>query len=155
MRFAPLLLLLALFALLPHASRAQCGDLAEQCGYDLLPPFNSDGQFYRVELYPGEVARLKLTFYAGVAYRLLPCCENPAKNPVVFTLYDRNGTELYSNQSTLDQRQWDFAFGATSQYTLTFRFAKPESKGCIAIVVGYREISQDPDADDELIGFQP
>lgn len=118
---------------------AQCTDNAELCELDLLPPFTSDGQFYRAELFPGETATLRITFYRGSVYRMIPCSGNAKGKPVVFTLRDSQGNELYSNQSTKDQLEWDFTFGATSNYTLTFQFANPNHEGCLAIVIGYKE----------------
>lgn len=140
---ATLLLCLVSFA---KPVSAQCDDIAENCAYDLLPPFTSDGQFYRAELFPGESATLRITFYENMVYRMIPCSDNVRTNPVIFTLYDPKGNQLYTNQSTKDQLEWDFTFGATSTYTLSFKFANPNAKGCLAIVIGYKDFSDDPES---------
>jgi hypothetical protein len=114
---------------------AQCDDIAQDCSYDLLP-FNSDGQFYRAQLFPGEQAKMRITFYEGIVYRVVPCSEDPKGNPLVFTLYDKRGNKLFSNAGTLDQRAWDFAFGATADYLIEVSLGKPSNSGCVAVLIG-------------------
>jgi hypothetical protein len=138
------ILLLAYLLLGSIYAHAQCDDVAQDCSYDLLP-FNSDGQFYRAQLFPGEQAKMRITFYEGIVYRIVPCSEDPKSNPLVFTLYDKRGNKLFSNAGTLDQRAWDFAFGATADYLIEVSLGKPSNSGCVAIQIGYKEMDDEED----------
>ena len=134
-------LLLALGLLAAPAARAQqCDEAADSCSAQLFP-FSSDGQYYRAQLFPGETARLRITFYAGIIYRLVPCGVSRTGDPLLITLYDRQGNKLFTNEGRMGEGAFDFSFGATSDYTVVARFKK--GAGCAAILVGFQDAEEE------------
>lgn len=130
---------------MPLASRAQCDDIAESCEA-VLVPYNSTGQYYRAELFPGEDARLKLTFYRGMLYRVVPC-SGASGQRLIISVYDRTGKLLYNNETRGGDAYVDLSFGATSDYTLVAKYAG-DGSGCAAVVVGYRPLDASVTDDD-------
>lgn len=123
--------------LAPVAGRAQCDLTAEDCILALFP-FKDDGQFYRAELFPGESARVRITFYSGMVYRLAPCAQG-RNNRLIMTVRDLRGNVLFTNEGKSAQDYWDFAFAATATYNISVRFENRNAKGCAALLVGYLE----------------
>lgn len=140
-----LLLLLGLLAS-PLALRAQCDDAADACETILLP-YNSTGQYYRAQLFPGEDARLRLTFYRGMLYRVVPCSGAEDGARLLISVYDKTGKLLYNNESRAGDAFVDLSFGATSDYVLVARYAG-QASGCAAVLVGYRSQTAGTDDDD-------
>lgn len=142
LRLPILLFAVLLLASAPVAAQ-QCDEAADSCSA-LLFPFSSDGQYYRAQLFPGETARLKITFYEGIVYRLVPCGVSRAGDPLIITLYDRQGNKLFTNEGRTGESAFDFAFGATSDYTVVARFKK--GAGCAAILVGFQDAEEEEDS---------
>ncbi len=108
----------------------QCNRTARRC-YHPLRFFEYDGQYYRVQLFEGESAKLKVFLYSGMAYRIVPCADEGTE--VIFELYDPTGVRLYTTQSHQDF--WDLSLGASGEYTIVGRLRKGE--GCLTILIGY------------------
>jgi hypothetical protein len=132
--------LATLLLVVAPAQGQQCDLAADSCS-SVLFPFNSDGQYYRAQLFPGETARLKLTFYEGIVYRLIPCGRSKTGDPLIITLYDTKGNKLFTNEAQSGEPFFDFAFGATSDYTVVARFKK--GSGCAALLVGFQDDEDD------------
>ncbi len=132
---------LTLLALSPSAAHAQqCDEAADSCSSQLFP-FTSNGQYYRAALFPNETARLRITFYAGIIYRLVPCGVSRTGDPLIITLFDKKGNQLFTNEGKTNDTAFDFSFGATSDYTVVARFKK--GAGCAAILVGYQDAEEE------------
>jgi hypothetical protein len=135
------LALLATLLAVATPALAQCDEKADSCSAELFP-FNSDGNYFRAQLFPGESAKLRITMYEGMVYRVIPCSGSKTGERLVFDLYDKKGNLLYSNLTAKPtETHWDFSFGATSEYTMVARYKK--GGGCASIIVGYQEDDQD------------
>jgi len=130
-----LTLVASLLPVLPAGSET-CDKFALGCEPDLFP-YTYDGQYYKSELFPGEKAKMKFTFYSGMVYRLVPCGGAKTGEGLIVELYDGNGVRVFTNEKMRDEPFWDFEFGATQTYQLIIRYDK--SEGCAAMLVGYLE----------------
>lgn len=112
-----------------------CDDLADNCA-PLLFPYTYDGQYYRAQLFPGEAAQVKVTFYSGLVYRLV-ACNGDNGQPLLVTLTDKKGNKLYDSSLEGAEPYWDFSFGASSEYIISARFK--DGGGCATVLVGYKD----------------
>lgn len=112
---------------------AQCDERASAC-FPHLKPFNSNGQYYRVQLVNNEKAKLRLVFNANLVYRIASCNQSSDGKPLNIKIYDTNGKVVFSNEADPGM-QWDIQFGATSQYTIEASY--PSGHGCAALLIGY------------------
>ena len=103
---------------------------------DYIPSENFNG----AKLSPGDMAELKITFYAGEKYRLL-ICSHPMIGNVDFHVLDKDGVTLYNNTEDNQSDHFDFTLLGTQELTIILKVS-PESKsalnpqGCVAIMVG-------------------
>ncbi len=129
------LLLLAL----PNTSQAQCGNFTEKCETN-LGEFNTDGGYYRSMLFEGEQAKLYMTFYEGMTYRIILCGESDKGDDLNFLVLDSRGVGVFNSAEMEPRPYYDFSFNATGDYEIEARFLSGD--GCAAIIVGYLENSK-------------
>jgi hypothetical protein len=116
---------------------SQCDEKSDSCSAELFP-FNSDGNYFRAQLFPGESAKLRITMYAGMVYRIIPCSGSKTGEKLIFDLFDKKGNLLFSSADAKgNTTHFDFSFGATSEYLVVARYKK--GGGCASIIVGYQE----------------
>ncbi len=111
-------------------SYGQCKEFIPQCKTK-LESFTTDGNFYRVQLFEGEYARLNVVLYSGMVYRIIPCASD---GKVSFDLFDPAGVKLLSTTNK-KKNHWDVIVGATGKYTVVARQRKGD--GCVSVIVGY------------------
>lgn len=128
-------LILILF-LIRGEARAQCSGGTEKC-IGRLNPFQNEGQYFRAKLAEGEEVKIKATFFTGMAYRLVPCNLTETNEVLLFTIFDRKGTFIYTNKEEPNKPHYDFTFGATGPYTIALKLQK--GAGCATLLVGYLE----------------
>ncbi len=122
---------------IPNKIYAQCDEVADSCSAELFP-FNSDGQYYRAQLFAGETAKVRITLYDGMIYRIMPCGRSKTGERLDFTLYDKKGNKLFSTEDVkVKEAFYDFSFGATTEYLIVAKFKSGD--GCAAVLVGYQE----------------
>ena len=129
-----LLSVLTVLALAPAVSSAQCDKIAESCSSELFP-YQSDGQYYRTQIMAGEEAELKVMFYKGLFYRIIPCSGSDNKEKLHFKIIDMKGNVVFSNEKQPEVSYWDFSFGASGEYKVIAKY--PTGSGCAAFVIGY------------------
>ena len=135
--FSILALVTACLLFAPKQTYAQCDEVADSCSAELFP-FNSDGQYYRAQLFAGETAKVRITLYDGMVYRIMPCGRSKTGERLDFTLYDKKGNKLFSTEDVkAKEPYYDFSFGATTEYLIVAKFKSGD--GCAAILVGYQE----------------
>jgi len=115
---------------------AQCSGTGEKC-IGRLNPFQNEGQYFRAKLADGEEVKIKATFFTGMAYRLVPCNLTETNEAILFTIFDRKGTFVFTNKEQPNKSYYDFTFGATGPYTIALKLEK--GAGCAALLVGYLE----------------
>ncbi len=112
---------------------AQCDERANSC-LPKLKPFNSNGQYYRVQLVENEVGKIRLVFNSNLVYRIASCNKSNDGKSLIIKIFDINGKQVFSNESDTSNF-WDIQFGATAQYTIQANY--PSGSGCAALLVGY------------------
>ena len=112
---------------------AQCDERASAC-LPKLKPFNSNGQYYRVQLVDNEIGKIKLVFNSNLVYRIASCNKSNDGKSLIIKIFDSNGKQVFSNESDT-ANFWDLQFGATAQYTIQANY--PSGNGCAALLVGY------------------
>ncbi len=123
-------ILFLILGTLNQRSYGQCKEFIPQCKTK-LESFTTDGNFYRVQLFEGEYARLNVVLYSGMVYRIIPCASD---GKVSFDLFDPAGVKLLSTNNKKNNF-WDVIVGATGKYTVVARQRKEE--GCVSVIVGY------------------
>lgn len=112
---------------------AQCDEKATSC-LPKLKPFNSNGQYYRVQLVENEIGKIRLVFNSNLVYRIASCNQSNQGKSLIIKIFDMNGKQVFSNESDT-KNFWDIQFGATAQYTIQANY--PAGSGCAALLVGY------------------
>lgn len=125
-----------LLSLLVTVGYSQCAKVTDNC-IQFIKPYQSEGQYYRAQLFPEEEAKLKVTFFSRMAYRIVPCGKSSTNSPLIFTIFDKNGVFIYTNKDEPNKTHYDFTFGATGPYQIRARYESGE--GCAALLVGYLE----------------
>jgi hypothetical protein len=115
-------------------SSSGCDSIAFRCETDLFP-FNSDGNYYRAELFPGETAKLTINFSSDLVYRIVPCGTSDEGVAPEFSIVDPNGVGVFFSDKAPAEGTYDIGFGASGEYTIEVRY--PEGGGCAALLVGY------------------
>jgi hypothetical protein len=121
------------FSVIIQNLKAQCDERASAC-LPKLKPFNSNGQYYRVQLVDNEIGKIKLTFNSNLVYRIASCNKSSDGKALVIKIFDTNGKQVFSNESDTGHF-WDIQFGATSQYVIQASY--PSGHGCVALLIGY------------------
>ncbi|MCS6904136.1 MAG: hypothetical protein RML72_04960 [Bacteroidia bacterium] len=108
----------------------------QDCSH-LIPPFNSDGNFYyRAQLFPNEQAKLKYTFLTGITYRIIPCGRSDKNEPLSINIFDKAGLRVFTSKDvTTNNGYYDIEFGIAGQYTIAASFES--GSGCASIIVAY------------------
>lgn len=100
------------FVLQTSYVQAQEEVITAVCDKYMLPPFVSDGQQYRALINTDEVAEFRATFYGGSVYRIT-ACSGKEEGQLIFSIYDRERNELFSNRGFNNAPYWDFKFNST------------------------------------------
>ncbi|MDA3779511.1 MAG: hypothetical protein PF487_04695 [Bacteroidales bacterium] len=143
-----LLIIIAVFALIPVSSQAQCKSFAKKICKLELAPYIHDGNYNAAILTEGEDAELYKTFYAGQNYRIYIC--NSKELPgIEFQVLDVKRNVLYDNRKNNNSKIWDFKLESSQQLIISLRVKSSEEKsedlisGCVAIMFGIKENMED------------
>ncbi len=128
-----LILIAIYFFIIDCKVHAQCDERASSC-LPKLKPFNSNGQYYRVQLVENEVGKIRLVFNSNLIYRIASCNKSNDGKSLIIKIFDVNGKQVFSNESDTSNF-WDIQFGATAQYIIQASY--PSGSGCAALLVGY------------------
>ena len=118
---------------------SQADTLMSICSKHFTIPFVSDGQQYRTLIAEDETAEFKVTFYGGSTYRIVGCTGLSDGN-LIFSLYDKERNELFSNKDYNNSPYWDFKFKSTIDCVIEAKLSGNSVKSGFAII---------------LIGFKP
>lgn len=124
---------------LPLGLFAQCETVVDMCEGYFETGFISDGQTYRALLDGDQVAEFELTLFGGNVYRFAACSGNTEGN-LVFTVYDREKNELFSNSQFSNAGYWDFLVESSIDVLVEARLdPNRSSSGCAILLIGFRE----------------
>lgn len=134
-------LILSLAGLLIFSSAySQCRTFVKSSCSEAMGDYIPSENFNGAKLSPGDMAELRITFYAGEKYRLL-ICSHPMIGNVDFQVLDKAGVTLYNNTEDNQSDHFDFSLVGTQELTIVLKVS-PENKsalnpqGCVAILVG-------------------
>jgi len=108
----------------------------------ITAPFVTDGQRYMTQISENETAEFHVVFYKNTIYRVASSFGNEDNN-VIFTVYDENQNELFSNADFDNSPYWDFQFESTVRCVIEARVAgevdevNPKS-GFMSLQIGFK-----------------
>jgi len=117
----------------------QADTLFKFCSNNFTKDYISDGQQYISVLNGDEIAEFRATFYGGSTYRIVGCTGLSDGN-LIFSLYDKERNELFSNKDYNNSPYWDFKFKSTIDCVIEAKLSGNSVKSGFAII---------------LIGFKP
>ena len=117
---------------------AQCDSTSSMCQSHLGTKYISDGQSYKALLVGDEVAEFSTTFFGGSSYRIAGCSGNSDGN-LVWSMYDQEGTLLYTNNDYRNTPYWDFDFVSTIDVTIEAQLSSlGDGSGCAVLIIGFK-----------------
>lgn len=118
----------------------QCRNFVKTSCAEAMGEYIPSENFNGAKLSPGDMAEVKMTFYAEEKYRLL-ICSHPVIGDVDFQVLDNDGLTLYNNTEHNQSDHFDFSLVGTQELTIKLKVS-PENtsalnpQGCVAILVG-------------------
>lgn len=121
------------------ASFAQCDSIATLCDQHITSNYISDGQDYRSLLLGDEIAEFNMTLYGASTYRFAACSGLTDGN-LLFTVYDQERNELFSNKDYANSAFWDFKITNTLDCIIEAQLDPNNSaSGCAVLLVGFKQ----------------
>jgi len=118
---------------------SQADTLLSFCSKHLPSPYISDGQQYKTLLSGDETAEFKATFYGGSTYRIVACCGLTDGN-LIFTLYDKEHHELFSNRDYKNAPYWDFKFKSSVDCIIEAQLDQQgPTSGFAIVLIGFKQ----------------
>lgn len=120
-------------------SFAQCDTIASLCDKHIKANFISDGQDYRSLLLDDEIAEFNMTLYGGSIYRFA-ACSGLSDGNLIFTVYDKERNQLFTNKEYSNSAYWDFKITNTIDCIIEAQL-DPNSlaSGCAVLLVGFKQ----------------
>ena len=129
-----LLLLTAPFA----AGQTMCEPIADRCEQHIAGEFIPDGQFYRALLQGDEVAEFAVTLFRGTTYRVSGC-SGDRDGVLMFSVYDKDHTLLFTNSEYGNAPFWDFVVKNTMDVTIEATLDPSKAgSGCAVLLMGFK-----------------
>lgn len=127
---------LAMFSM---GAYAQCDTIASLCAKHMAADnFISDGQLYRALLTDDEVAEFHATFYGGSTYRIA-ACSGVGDGNLLFTIFDQDRNELFSNSEFDNSPYWDFEIASTINIVVEAQLdLNRQESGCAVLLIGFK-----------------
>ncbi len=133
------LIIIFIFSLQISNLFAQADDLMNVCTKHLQYPYISDGQQYKALVKNQEIAEFQATFYGGSTYRIVACSGLADRN-LIFTLYDSDHNQLYTNSEYKNSPYWDFKFESTVECFIEAQLDPEGPKSGFAIIlIGFKQ----------------
>ena len=128
-----------IFALLfTNKALGQADTLLNFCAGNLTTEYISDGQQYISLLNGDEIAEFRATFYSGSVYRITGC-SGLANGNLIFSVYDTERNEIFSNKNYKNAPYWDFKFTSTMECIIEAQLDPngPQS-GMAILLIGFK-----------------
>ncbi|MBN2756620.1 MAG: hypothetical protein JXR51_05525 [Bacteroidales bacterium] len=120
-------------------SSAQADTLLKFCSANLTNEYISDGQQYISLLNGDELAEFRATFYGGSTYRISACSGLKSGN-LIFSVYDKDRNELFSNRNYKNSPYWDFKFISTMECIIEAQLdPNGPSSGFALLLIGFKQ----------------
>ena len=109
------------------------------CSLNLTNDYISDGQQYISLLNGDEIAEFRATFYGGSTYRIA-ACSGLTNGNLIFSVYDRDRNELFSNRNYKNSPYWDFKFTSTMECIIEAQLdPKGPESGFAILLIGFKQ----------------
>ena len=132
-------ILTILLILVSTLAISQCKVEKQLCNRLLTSEYISDGQTYTAMLFGDQVAQFDVTFFEKSTYRIAGASGKEAGN-LIFTIYDAQGKELFSNAKQKNAPYWDFVMDSTMDITIEAKLEqKNTDSGCVALLIGFKK----------------
>ncbi len=132
-------IILLVFLGIQNIVSAQTDTLVKFCAQNLTTEYVSDGQQYIALLNGDEIAEFRITFYGGSTYRIA-ACSGLIQGNLIFTVYDRERNELFSNRNYKNAPYWDFKFKSTMQCIIEAQLdPKGPQSGFAILLIGFKK----------------
>ena len=120
-------------------SFGQADTLLRFCAGNLTTEYISDGQQYISLLNGDEIAEFRATFYGGSIYRIAGC-SGLINGNLIFSVYDAQRNELFSNRNYKNAPYWDFKFNSTMDCIIEAQLDPqgPQS-GMALLLIGFKK----------------
>jgi len=124
--------------LVTNTALGQADTLLNFCAGNLSTEYISDGQQYISLLNGDEIAEFRATFYSGSIYRITGC-SGLANGNLVFSIYDTERNEIFSNKNYKNAPYWDFKFTSTMECIIEAQLdpSGPQS-GMAILLIGFK-----------------
>lgn len=117
----------------------QADTLVKFCSSNLSTEYISDGQQYISLLNGDEIAEFRATFYGGSTYRIV-ACSGLTNGNLIFSVYDRERNELFSNRNYKNAPFWDFKFTSTMECIIEAQLdPKGPESGIAILLIGFKQ----------------
>ena len=116
-----------------------CEPIADRCERHITREYIPDGQFYRALLQGDEVAEFGLTLFGGTTYRVA-ACSGESDGILVFSVYDKEHTLLFTNSEYQNSPYWDFVLASTMDVTIEAMLDPTmANSGCAVMLMGFKK----------------
>ncbi|MFN8254990.1 MAG: hypothetical protein U0W24_04825 [Bacteroidales bacterium] len=117
----------------------QADTLIKFCSGNFTSDYISDGQQYISILNGQEIAEFRATFYGGSTYRISGCSGLSSGN-LIFSLYDKQRNELFTNKAYKNAPYWDFKFNSTMECIIEAHLnPKGPTSGFAIMLIGFKK----------------
>jgi len=120
---------------------SQCRGYTKRKCIPSLKEYTHDGKMNFVQLYAGDKAEIKLTFYSGQKYRLLTCTDF---EEVTIIVKDTDGNPVFKSEGK-SMASFDFRMGSTQQLVVEIKVPYSDNTtheldmtGCVSIITGVK-----------------
>lgn len=122
-----------------HFSYSQADTLLNFCASNLTTDYISDGQQYISLLNGDEIAEFRATFYGGSTYRLAGC-SGLSNGNLIFSVYDSERNEIFTNRNYKNAPYWDFKFTSTMECIIEAQLdPKGPPSGLAILLIGFKK----------------
>ena len=137
-RFFLYIILASALSFTTKPALSQVEQLQNICSLYFSPEYISDGQEYFASLKPDQKVEFRTTFYGENTYRIV-ACTNLKKGDLVFTVFDTEKNQLFTNASYNYSQYWDFKFSSTITCIIQVDVKNIKfSPGFVMLLVGYK-----------------
>ncbi len=120
-------------------AQSLCEPIADRCERHITSEYIPDGQFYRALLQGDEVAEFGLTLFGGTTYRIA-ACSGESDGVLLFSVYDKEHTILYTNSEYQNAPYWDLVVANTIDVTVEATLdPSMAGSGCAVMLMGFKK----------------
>ncbi len=116
--------------------------LGSGCNQYIKSPFIKNSHPMKAFLSGDEVAEFHATFFKGTIYRIVACSGDNSSVP--FTILDKTGKVLFSNEKYSLKSYWDFKMEGDLDCVIEAKLnSSKQASGVVSIQIGFKNISEE------------